>query len=170
MTWVDGEYNVRPHSGLAGRTPLDVFEEDAGEIRFVQDSAELEASFVAHVERAVKKDSTCTVGGRVFEVPPHLRGHTVTLYYQVLRPDVLWLEDGSTRVPVREVDAVANSRRPRIVKARPQETPKTTGLNAVEGSLRKLLHPDRPAPLAQSERSSHQDAEGDLEGGAPCAR
>ncbi|MFQ5702326.1 MAG: DDE-type integrase/transposase/recombinase [Acidobacteriota bacterium] len=97
MAWVNGEHNIRPHRGLCGRTPLDVFEEDAGEIRFVEDSAELEASFVAHVERAVKNDSTCTVGGKVFEVPPHLRGHKVTLYYQVLRPDLLWLEDGGMR-------------------------------------------------------------------------
>ena len=159
MAWVDGEYNIRPHSGLGGRTPLDVFEEDADEIRFVQDNAELEAGFVAHLQRAVKNDSTCTVGGTVFEVPPHLRGHTVTLYYQVLRPGSLWIEDGPTRVPVREVDAVANSRRPRIVKTEPREAPRATGLNAVEGSLKKLLHPD---PFA--------DADDDRQGGAPCAR
>jgi transposase InsO family protein len=165
MAWVNGEYNIRPHSGLGGRTPLDVFEEDAGEIRFVTDSAELEAHFVAHVQRAVKNDSTCTVAGKVFEVPPHLRGHTVTLYYQVLRPDMLWLEDGTARVPLREVDAVANSRRPRVVKIEPREAPRPTGLNAVEGTLKKLLHPDL---LAGTARTS-QGADGDLQRGAPCA-
>lgn len=159
MAWVNGEYNLRPHSGLGGRTPLDVFEEDAGEIRFVENSAELETRFVVRLQRAVKNDSTCTVAGKVFEVPPHLRGRTVTLSYQVLRPDILWLEDGSTRVPLREIDAVANSRRPRIVKSELPEAPKATGLNAVEGSLKRLLHPD---PFAE--------AGPDLQGGAPCAR
>lgn len=163
MAWVNGEYNVRPHSGLGGRTPLEVFEADTDEIRFVEDSAELEAGFVAHLQRAVKNDSTCTVGGKVFEVPPHLRGHTVTLYYQVLRPDLLWLQDGPTRVPVRQVDAVANARRPRIVKTEPREAPKATGLNAVEGALKKLLH---PAPCAEVEQN---DGDENLKGGAPCA-
>jgi transposase InsO family protein len=165
MAWVNGEYNLRPHSGLGGRTPLEVFEEDAGEIRFAEDSAELEARFVVRVERVVKNDSTCTVGGTVYEVPPHLRGQAVTLSYQVLRPDVLWLEDGSTRLPLREIDAVANSRRPRIVKTQPQESPRVTGLNAVEGSLKKLLHPDADASAQTDDRP-----EGDPEGGDPCAR
>jgi hypothetical protein len=98
-------------------------------------------------------------------VPPHLRGQAVTLSYQVLRPDVLWLEDGSTRLPLREIDAVANSRRPRIVKTQPQESPRVTGLNAVEGSLKKLLHPDADASAQTDDRP-----EGDPEGGDPCAR
>jgi transposase InsO family protein len=167
MAWVNGEYNIRPHSGLGGRTPLDVFEEDAGEIRFVEDSAELEASFVAHVERAVKNDSTCTVTGKVFEVPSHLRGHTVRLFYQVLRPEQLWMEDGGTHVPLREVDPVANSRRPRIHKSQPPETPRATGLNAVESALKRLLHPDASAP-ARPSGGGHEA--GDLEeGGSPCA-
>jgi hypothetical protein len=165
MSWVNGEYNVRPHSGLSGRTPLEVFEEEADDIRFVSDHAELEASFVAHVERAVRNDSTCTVGGRVIEVPPHLRGRRVTLYYQVLRPELLWLEDGGTRVPVREVDAVANSRRHRISKSEPAPAPKETGLNAVEGTLNRLLHPD--APSSTGDRLKLDD---DREGGAACVR
>jgi len=168
MAWVNGEYNVRPHSGLGGRTPLEVFEEEADEVRFVGDSAELEASFVAHVERVVKNDSTCTIAGKIFEVPPHLRGGKVTLYYQVLRPELLWLEDGGTRVPVREVDAVANSRRPRVCKTEPTKAPKVTGLNAVEGSLNRLLHPDPCGTAASSDDASGGDDE--LEGGAACAQ
>lgn len=166
MAWVSGEYNVRPHSGLGGRTPLEVFEEDADEVRFVGDALELEASFVAHVERAVRNDSTCAVGGKVYEVPAHLRGGRVTLYYEVLRPELLWLLDGNTRVPLREVDAVANSRRPRVTRSEPREVPRVTGLNAVEDALKRLLHPD---PLGEIEqREDARDA--DDEGGAACAR
>ena len=162
MAWVNGDYNVRPHSGLGGRTPLDVFEEEADETRFAGDSAELEARFVTHVERSVKNDSTCTIGGKVFEVPQHLRGGKVTLYYQVLRPDLLWLEEGGVRVPVREVDAALNSRRPRIFKQEPQKAPKVTGLNAIEDSLQRLLHP-YPSEVAE-------DTDNELEGGVSCVR
>jgi len=146
MTWVNSEYNVRPHSGLSGQTPLSVFEEDADEIRFIRDVAEIESNFVAHVERTVKNDSTCSVAGRVYEVPAHLRRGKVTLYYEVLRPDTLWLEDGGVRVPVREVDAIGNSHRPRLRRTElPPKPPKPTGLNAVEGILGRALRPKPPA-------------------------
>jgi transposase InsO family protein len=169
MAWVNGEYNVRPHSALGGRTPLAVFEEDAEEIRFVGDALELEASFVAEVERAVKNDSTCTVAGRVYEVPAHLRGRTVTLYYQVLRPDQLWLVDGNTRVALREVDALANAHRPRVTRCEPREAPRSTGLNPVEGTLKRLFHPDPCANTAGAGEAGEIGGDG-LEGGAPCAR
>ncbi len=132
MAWVDGDYNVRPHGGINGRTPLSVFSECSLEVRFVSDHTELERHFVAHIDRAVRNDATCSVGGRVYEVPQHLRSRKATLHYEVLRPDSLWLEEGGVRVPVREVDAVANSRRARVIKADPSPTPspKPTGRNA----------------------------------------
>jgi transposase InsO family protein len=172
MAWVNGEYNVRPHSALGGRTPLEVFEEDADLVRFVGDALELEASFVAHVERAVRNDSTCAVGGKVYEVPAHLRGRRVTLYYEVLRPELLWLVDGNTRVPVREVDAVANSHRPRQRTTPPPSAPRVTGLNAVEGTLKRLFHPDSSGPSAHSAGAQDKsDIDGDeLEEGVACVR
>lgn len=139
-TWVHAEYNVRPHSGLGGRSPLDVFEEDAEEIRFVDDHDLLDSSFVARLERSVRADSTCSVGGKTYEVPAHYRGRKVTLSYDVLRPAELWIDHGDTRVPVRVVDAVANSRRPRVrTGPLPEAPPKPTGLNAVEGALDRFL-------------------------------
>jgi len=156
MAWVDGEYNVRRHSGLGGRTPLSVFEEEADEVRFCAEDTELEASFVARLERAVRNDATCTVAGRVYEVPQHLRGRKVVLSYHVLRPDVLWIEEGGVHVPVREVDDVSNSRRARVAKIAPPASANPTGLNAVEGALERLLHPP-------------QEDDGE-EGGAACVR
>ncbi len=165
MAWVDGDYNVRPHAGIGGQTPLSVFEQDSTEVRYVGDHAELEGQFVAHIERVVRNDSTCTVGGRVLEVPQHLRGRRVSLYYEVLRPDSLWLEDGGVRVAVREVDATANSRRARVYKVEPPPAPKPTGLNAVEGALEQLLHPERAAGPAAG-----PDAGDSEQGGAACVR
>jgi len=167
MTWVDADYNVRPHAGLGGRTPLSVFEEDAGEVRFVSDHAELESRFVAHVERVVRRDATCTVGGVVVEVPQHLRGGKVTLYYQVLKPGELWLEEGGVRVPVREVDATANSRRVRVKRTPPaQDAGQPTGLNAVEEVLKRFLHPEDDDPDPAEDEGAGEDEEG----GAACAR
>ena len=70
-------------------------------------------------------------------------------------------EDGGVRVPVREVDSTANSRRARVRKLEPPSTPKPTGLNAVESALEKRLHPKL------DENSDGSDAE---QGGAACAR
>jgi transposase InsO family protein len=162
MAWVDGDYNVRPHAGLDGRTPLSVFGECSEEVRFVSDHTELERHFVAHTDRAVRNDATCSVNGRVYEVPQHLRGRKATLHYEVLRPELLWLEEGGVRVPVREVDAVANSRRARVVKAESLPPPKPTGSNAVEGTLQRLFHPPVDGPV--------DERDGEERGGAACAR
>lgn len=157
MTWVTSVYNQRPHAGLAGRTPLSVFEEDAEQVRFADDFDQLEAAFHATVERTTKNDSTCTWRGRTYEVPPHLRRSQVILHYNLLRPGSVWIEDGGTQVPLREVDAVANSRLPRQrAAAATAEPPPQTTLNAVEDLLDRVLR--RPDP------------DGDGEEVRPCER
>jgi transposase InsO family protein len=149
--WVEGEYHKTPHEGLSGKTPLAAWEEDASQVRWIDDPAKLDTAFTATIERAVKNDSTVQVRGKTYEVPTHLRGRTVTLGYALLAPECLWVLDGSTRVPVREVDPVANARRPR---RRPEDgggdhaakkpAPKT-GLNAVEAFLKQFIRPVRDA-------------------------
>ena len=142
MTWVTSEYNQRPHAGLSGRTPLSVFEDDADQVRFVESPGELESSFEATLERTVRNDSTCTFRGKTFEVPSHLRRHKITLRYKLLRPDSLWIEDGGTQVPLREVDPVANVGRSRDRSPSRTESPKPhTNLNAIEDLLGRTLRP-----------------------------
>lgn len=142
-TWIN-RYNERPHSSLGGRTPLEVWEEDAEKIRWIDNDALLEAAFTATLERVVKNDSTCEVRGRTYEVPTHLRGRTVRLGYSLVHPESLWVEDGGTRVHVREVDPLVNHGRPRTAKnAGPW--PRKTGLNAVEDLLKRVSRgPKRP--------------------------
>ena len=142
MTWVTSEYNQRPHAGTSGRTPLSVFEEDADQVRRVEDSGDLESAFDASFERTVKNDATCSFRGRVFEVPPHLRRSRIKLHYKLLRPDIVWIEDGGTQVPLREVDPVANAKRSRKQAPGKSESPeRRTGLNAVEDLLARRLRP-----------------------------
>ncbi len=161
MSWVDGDYNTRPHAGIDGQTPISVYEGDVGEMRCVGEHADLKSKFVAHLQRVVRNDATCTVDGRVLEVPQHLRRRRVTLHYEVLRPEILWLEDGGVRVPVREVDATRNSRRARVCRLEPPPKPVPTGMNAVEGAIKKLLHPGLDASASDVD---------DATGGATCAR
>ena len=157
MTWVASEYNQRPHAGLSGRTPLSVFEEDAEQVRFVEDTDQIQSAMVATVERVARNDSTCTWRGRTFEVPPHLRGRRVTLHYNLLRPERVWIEDAAVQIPLREVDPVANARRPRPrPRSGSKATPPRTSLNAVEDLLGRTLRP--------------REERGDGEEGTACAR
>lgn len=161
MTWVTSEYNQRPHAGISGRTPLSVFEEDAEQIRFVDDPAQLESAFEASLERTVKNDSTCSFRGKIYEVPSHLRRRRITLRYKLLRPESVWIEDGGVHVLLREVDAVANASRSRRPLAPESKlwTPRT-GLNAVEGLIGRTLRPG----------DNNKDNDDDLMGGVACVR
>jgi hypothetical protein len=140
--WVESEYNKKPHEGLSGRTPLEVWEEDAAEIRWVDDSAILDSAFTAFIQRAVRNDSTCQVRGSTYEVPTHLRGRTVKIGYGLLAPERLFVLDGATRVPLREVDPESNARRSRQAAPAAPETPaKKTGMNPVEAVLGHMVRP-----------------------------
>jgi putative transposase len=152
--WVETEYNKRPHESLSGRTPLEVWEEDAAEVRWVDDPAVLDRAFTATLERAARNDSTIKFRGRTYEVPTHLRGRTVKIGYGLLFPERLFLLDGTTRVPLREVDPEANARRTRQVATPAPEPPaEKTGLNSVEAILARMLCPPHAPrlPLAPPE-------------------
>lgn len=155
MTWVDAVYNQRPHAGLSGRTPMSVWEEGADDVRWVEDPADVEPALVTSVERKARNDSTCTLRGKTYEVPPHLRGRWVEVHYSLLTPEHPWIVDSSTQVFLAEVDAVGNSRRarPRPKKTSSGLAPKKTGLNPVEDTLRRLLRPDG--------RSAKRDGDGE---------
>jgi transposase InsO family protein len=132
-TWVEMEYHHQPHSSLQGRTPLEVWESEADQIRWVEDSSQLEQHFYGEVERLVRNDSTVQWRGVFYEVPPYLRRQRVRLRYALLNPTRVSVLDGQTEIPLRRVEPVENSHRSRITApAVPSgDTPKT-GLNAAE--------------------------------------
>ncbi len=174
MTWVDADYNVRPHAGINGRTPLSVYEEDIESVRFCTDHEALTSHFVVNVVRVVRNDATCTIDGRCFEVPQHLRRNSVKLYYAVLRPETVWIEDGGACVFVREVEPTENFRRARIREERPLQDKPRTGLNAVDAMLASALHPGPCRPHEPGdeelvdEPSRARQADDENEGGVPC--
>jgi len=146
-SYVEGEYHHRAHSSLAGRTPLEAWEAGAADIRWVSDPAWLEAAFHAHIERKARNDSTVLWRGVSYEVPSYLRGRTVRLRYSLLDPGRVSVLDGSTEIPLRPVDTIANAHRSRDVAPPPPPSPKpSTGLNAPDLMLNRFLRPPSPQP------------------------
>lgn len=138
-TWYEEDYNHSPHSGLAGSTPMSVWEKESDDFRWVHDYSALEALFTAEENRKVLNDSTISFRGKQYEVPTHLRRQKVVITYSVLNPSRIWVIDADTEVPITEVDPEGNATRARK-RSKPPEKPKPkTGLNAAEMLLDKLL-------------------------------
>lgn len=141
-SYVEGEYHTRPHASLSGKTPLEVWESGADDLRWPADPAWLEQAFHAQVERLARNDSTVLWRGVSYEVPPYLRGRKVRLRYSLLDTRRVSLMDANVEIPLRPVNPIANAHRPRNASppASPEATP-TTGLNAPELVLDHFLHP-----------------------------
>jgi len=72
-TYVESEYHNQPHSSLSGRTPLDVWQSDTDQIRWVDDHAQLEQAFYGEAERWVRNDSTIQWRSRIEASPYRAR-------------------------------------------------------------------------------------------------
>jgi len=132
-TWVETEYHRQPHASLSGRTPLEIWESEADQIRWAGDPQKLEQHFYGEAERFVRNDSTVQWRGAFYEVPPYLRRQKVRLRYALLDSTRVSVLDGGTEIPVRVVQPVANSSRSRAAVAHPVgDNPVKTGLNAAE--------------------------------------
>jgi len=139
MAWAEGDYNNRPHAGLDGRTPREVWEEGAGDVRWPEDASWLAQVFRGEAVRWARNDATISFEGSVYEVPGHLRRRSVTIRYSFLDPSRLWIVDGVTELPLKKVDPVANSRRRRHTAALvASSAPAPTGLNPVEQILDRV--------------------------------
>lgn len=131
-TWVEMEYHRQPHSSLSGRTPLEVWESEADQIRWVDEPHQLERSFYGEVERLVRNDSTVQWRGVFYEVPPYLRRQRVRLHYALLDSARVSLLDGNTEIPLRRVEPQENAHRSRTVVRTTVPDARKTGLNAAE--------------------------------------
>ena len=144
-SYVEGEYHTRPHSSLGGKTPLQVWESGADDIRWPSDAAWLEAAFHAHVERTARNDSTVQWRGVFYEVPTYLRGRKVRLRYSLLDTHRVSLLDANVEIPLRPVNAIANAHRSRdIASPLAAEEKPATGLNAPDLMLNNFLDPASP--------------------------
>jgi putative transposase len=79
--WCDSVYHTRPHSGLKGQSPIEVWRKELIHVRPLTPylSERLDDIFFHRVQRVVKKDGTVSWDGKVFEVPHQLVGEMITL-------------------------------------------------------------------------------------------
>jgi putative transposase len=113
-TWLARFYQDAPHAGILGRAPAAVFAE--GE-KVRVDKEQLKSALTVRTRRRVRRDSTLSLGGVLYEVPfGYLAGQLVTVatcFFESTTP-VLEL-DGKT-APLRVVDPTANAKKRRPAK------------------------------------------------------
>jgi putative transposase len=139
--YVEAEYHTRPHSSLSGKTPLEVWESDADEIRWVSDHSRLEQAFIGEVERQARNDSTVQWRSIFYEVPPYLRRCKVRLRYSLLDTNRVSLIDAKVEIPLRVVRPVENAHRSRNIGKPPEPEKPNTGMNAPELLLDSIIRP-----------------------------
>ncbi len=64
-------------------------------LRLLDSDTDVDRLFLMHVQRRVRKDATISLGGRLWEVPAHLRGQIVATHFDPVnwtRVD-LWFRD-----------------------------------------------------------------------------
>ena len=139
--YVEADYHCRPHASLSGKTPLEFWDADADEIRWISDHGRLAQAFIGEVERQARNDSTVQWRGVFYEVPPYLRRCKVRLRYSLLDTNRVSLVDGNVEIPLRVVRAVENAHRSRNIAGPVEPEKPRTGLNAPELLLESIIHP-----------------------------
>ena len=113
-TWLSRFYQDAPHAGILGRAPTTVFAEGD---KVLVGKEQLKSALTVRTRRRVRRDSTVSLGGTLYEVPfGYLAGQVVTVatcFFESTTP-VLEL-DGKT-APLRLVDPKANGRARRPAK------------------------------------------------------
>lgn len=113
-TWLESEYHRTPHRGLHGATPLEAWVDKARYIIPVDPGVDLKEVFLHECSRKVYKDSTITLDGVLYEVPPTLAGNRIIVRYDPavppLRRRLFLRHNGLDCGEGRIVDAYANTK------------------------------------------------------------
>jgi transposase InsO family protein len=116
-TWLARFYQDAPHAGILGRSPSAVFAE--GDKQLVT-REQLKAALTIQTRRRVRRDSTLSVDGVLYEVPfGYLAGQVVTIatcFFESATP--MLIVDGKT-APLHVVDPKANGKKGRPAKRPP---------------------------------------------------
>jgi len=111
-SWVESEYHRNPHRGLRGKTPLDVWLENAHHIIQLDPTVDLDEIFMHEVKRIVYKDCSFTLYGVLYEVPSVLSKKKIKLRFNpflpVRRLEIIY--DKKSYGEARLVDTYANTR------------------------------------------------------------
>jgi len=115
-TWLVRYYQSSPHAGLLGRAPATCFAEAE---KVPVSEQELRTALTVRKRRRVRRDSTVSLAGRVYEVPlGYLAGQVVTVATSLFDGAEPVIELDGKRIPLRAVDAIGNGK-----KGRPSRRP-----------------------------------------------
>ena len=107
-TWLSRFYQDAPHAGILGRAPATVFAE-GDKVRV--DKEQLKSALTIRTRRRVRRDSTLSLGGTLYEVPfGYLAGQVVTVATCFFETTTPVLETDGKTAPLRVVDPTANAR------------------------------------------------------------
>lgn len=112
--FLERHYHPSPHAGLMGRMPLSVYGPTTRTPNHVDD-AKLREALAVRERRRVKRDTTVSVDGRIYELEHgFLAGRVVDVVYSHLdEPIAPAVEHEGRRYPLHLVDPANNSRRRR---------------------------------------------------------
>ena len=128
--WVEEIYHRRPHTSLAGQTPLARYQQDLPRIRLLGPlAAQLDELFLHRISRLVRRTGTVSWAGRYFEVPYELSGQRVVLVVSPHTATVVRVESDTGQLlgAATPLDLVANTHRRR---QRPAGAPATAAISA----------------------------------------
>jgi putative transposase len=121
-TWLARFYQDAPHAGILGRAPATVFA-DGDKVRV--DKEQLKSALTVRTRRRVRRDSTLSLGGTLYEVPfGYLAGQVVTVATCFFESTTPVLELAGKTAPLRVVDPTANAKTRRPPKRPPPDRAK----------------------------------------------
>ena len=145
--WLGSEYHARRHE-TTGRSPREHWLAEAGELRSLPATLDLDAVFLHRAKRKVRKDGTVRFAGGLFEVRPELVGKTVELRFDPT--------DGETRprvfldsrfvcdtVPLDRLRNATRARRRNLGQPDPSAQP--TGIDPLAQILEAHYERTRPS-------------------------
>jgi len=86
-TWLEEDYQRKPHNSLNGKSPLDVFMEQTDRIKIFSDPELLNEKFLLRIKRTINHDGTFSLKKNLFETDTKFSGMNVEVRY-----DPQWLE------------------------------------------------------------------------------
>jgi len=102
-------YNQTPHESLGKETPWSRFHNDPRKLRFVENEAILDSSFVLHEKRHVANDNIVAIDAIHYEMPRGHAGTTVVIRRNALNNTLSFIDQGRL-IELAPVDLVNNAR------------------------------------------------------------
>lgn len=81
FSWLDEDYQRKPHSSLNSLTPLDIFMSQVSRVRIISDPTIIKEKFLLRINRTVAHDATFTINNLLFETDQRFASSKVEIRY-----------------------------------------------------------------------------------------